>query len=95
VVIRKPNKLPAEVFREEYSLEYGKDSLEMHKDAVKKGDNVLIVDDLLATGGTVSAACRLVEKAGAKVIGTLFLIELTELSQNAKLSAPVYSLLKC
>jgi adenine phosphoribosyltransferase len=95
VIIRKPGKLPADVYHEEYSLEYGTDSLEMHKDAVKKGDNVLVIDDLLATGGTVAATCRLVKKAGANVVGTLFLIELTELSQNVKLPAPVYSLLKC
>ena len=95
VIIRKPGKLPADVYREEYSLEYGTDSLEMHKDAVKKGDKVLVIDDLLATGGTATAACRLVEKAGAEVVGALFLIELTELSQNAELSAPIYSLLKC
>lgn len=95
VIIRKPGKLPSDVYREEYSLEYGIDVLEMHKDAVKKGKNVLIVDDLLATGGTITAACRLVKQAGANVVGTLFLIELAALSQNANIPAPVYSLIKC
>lgn len=95
VVIRKSGKLPADVYREEYQLEYGTDALEIHKDAIKNGKNVLIVDDLLATGGTTEAACRLVQKAGGRVIGSLFLIELTELSKNAHLSAPVYSLIKC
>lgn len=95
VIIRKPGKLPSDVYREEYSLEYGIDVLEMHKDAVKKGKNVLIVDDLLATGGTAAAACRLAKQAGANVIGALFLIELVALSQNAHIPAPVYSLIKC
>ncbi|MBR1372929.1 adenine phosphoribosyltransferase [bacterium] len=95
IIIRKPGKLPAEVVREDYSLEYGVDSLEMHKDAVKKGDKVLVVDDLLATGGTAEAACKLVKKVGADVIGCLFLLELVALSQNADLPTPVYSLIKC
>ena len=95
IIIRKPGKLPAEVVREDYSLEYGVDSLEMHKDAVKKGDKVLVVDDLLATGGTTKAACKLVKKVGADVIGCLFLLELAALSQKANLPAPVYSLIKC
>lgn len=95
IIIRKPGKLPAEVVREDYSLEYGIDSLEMHKDAVKKGDKVLVVDDLLATGGTAKAANRLVEKVGASVVANLFLLELVALSQHADLPAPVYSLIKC
>lgn len=95
VIIRKPGKLPADVYREEYSLEYGTDALEMHKDAIEKGKNVLIIDDLLATGGTAKAACRLVQQAGGKVIGSLFLIELEALSKNAELTAPIYSLIKC
>ncbi len=77
VLIRKPGKLPAETFSETYELEYGTDTLEMHKDAIEKGDNVLIFDDLLATGGTAKAACKLVEKAGGVVIGVAFVIELT------------------
>lgn len=95
IIIRKPGKLPAEVVREDYSLEYGIDSLEMHKDAVKKGDKVLVVDDLLATGGTATAACKLVKKVGAEVTGCLFLLELAALSQNADLPTPIYSLIKC
>lgn len=95
ILIRKPGKLPAEVVRQEYTLEYGTDALEMHKDAVEKGKKVLLVDDLLATGGTVNAAARLVEKVGAEVVGSLFLLELQELSSAAKLSVPVYSLIKC
>lgn len=95
ILIRKPGKLPAEVVREEYSLEYGKDALEMHKDAIEQGKKVLIVDDLLATGGTAKAACRLVNKVGGKVAGCLFFIELEELSSMANLDVPIYSLLKC
>lgn len=95
VIIRKPGKLPAETFREEYSLEYGVDALEMHKDAIEKGKKVLVVDDLLATGGTVKAACNLVKKAKGEVVGALFLMELTALSQHANLETPVYSLIKC
>ncbi len=77
VVVRKPGKLPAEKVREEYSLEYGTDAIEIHKDAIARGQRVLVVDDLLATGGTVAAACRLVEKLGGKVAGIAFLIELS------------------
>lgn len=95
VIIRKPGKLPAEVFREEYSLEYGIDALEMHKDAIEKGKKVLVVDDLLATGGTAKASCNLVKRAKGEVVGTLFLMELTALSQHANLETPVYSLIKC
>lgn len=95
VIIRKPGKLPAETYREEYSLEYGIDALEMHKDAIEKGKKVLVVDDLLATGGTVKAACNLVKKAKGEVVGALFLMELTALSQHANLETPVYSLIKC
>ncbi len=95
IIIRKPGKLPAEVVHEDYSLEYGVDSLEMHKDAAQKGDKVLVIDDLLATGGTAKAACRLVEKVGAKVAGCLFLLELTALSKQADLPTPIYSLIKC
>lgn len=79
VPIRKPGKLPADTIDYTYELEYGTDTLEMHTDAVKEGDNVLIVDDLLATGGTVEACCKLIEKAGASVTGCLFLIELVGL----------------
>ena len=77
VLMRKPGKLPAETISETYELEYGIDSIEMHKDAIIKGDKVLVFDDLLATGGTAKAACNLVEKANGEVIGVAFVIELT------------------
>lgn len=95
VIIRKPGKLPAEVIHEEYALEYGMDALEMHKDAIEKGKKVLIVDDLLATGGTIQAADKIIQRAGGKVSAYLFLIELTELSQELKFNAPIISLIKC
>ena len=76
VPIRKPGKLPAETISESYSLEYGTDTIEMHKDAVGSGDRVLLVDDLLATGGTVQAAAKLIEKTGAEIAKIAFVIEL-------------------
>jgi len=85
VPIRKPNKLPAKTISESYELEYGTDTLEMHEDAVKAGDRVLIVDDLLATGGTAAAACNLVTKAGAEIVGCAFVIELNDLKGRDKL----------
>ena len=77
ILIRKPGKLPAETLSEEYELEYGTDKIEMHADAIEKGDRVLLFDDLLATGGTAKAACKLLEKAGGSVQGIAFIIELT------------------
>ncbi len=77
VLIRKPGKLPAETVSEPYQLEYGTDTIEMHKDAIEKGEKVLLFDDLLATGGTAKAACNLIEKAGGVVAGIAFVIELT------------------
>ncbi len=77
VLIRKPGKLPYKTLKETYELEYGTDSIEMHIDAIEEGDNVLVFDDLLATGGTAKAACNLIEKAGGNVIGIAFVIELT------------------
>ena len=85
VPIRKPGKLPREVAVKEYSLEYGTNKLCIHKDAVKEGDKVIIIDDLLATGGTVKAAVELIEELGATVVGCAFLIELTELKGSALL----------
>lgn len=79
VPVRKPGKLPADTVIEEYDLEYGKDSIEIHRDAIKKGEKVLVIDDLLATGGTAAACCRLVEKLGGNIVGLSFLIELTDL----------------
>ena len=77
VLMRKPGKLPAETIAETYELEYGTDSIEMHVDAIEKGEKVLVFDDLLATGGTAKAACNLVEKTGGIVAGIAFIIELT------------------
>ena len=95
IPIRKRGKLPAEKMTLEYELEYGKDAIEVHKDAFTKGDNVLIVDDLLATGGTASAAAQLVENMGASVSGLLFLVELSFLKGKSKLSKyEVHSLLR-
>jgi adenine phosphoribosyltransferase len=76
VPIRKPGKLPAETLSETYSLEYGTDTIEIHKDAIKPGEKVLLHDDLLATGGTMKAACNLIEKLGGEVIQISFIIEL-------------------
>jgi len=86
IPIRKKGKLPAEVIREEYELEYGRDVVEMHKDALKKGDRVLLVDDLIATGGTALAACKLIEKVGGIVEECVFVIDLPELGGKAKLA---------
>ncbi len=84
IPIRKPGKLPAETISQEYSLEYGTDKIEIHKDAIKKGDRVLIVDDLLATGGTAAAAAKLVSSTG-ELVGISFLIELEDLKGREKL----------
>ncbi len=85
VPVRKPGKLPAETVSETYELEYGTDPIEIHKDAVNPGDKVLMIDDLLATGGTMDAACKLVEKLGGEVVGIGFLIELSFLSGRKSL----------
>lgn len=85
VPARKPGKLPAETEREFYDLEYGKDSIEIHKDAIRPGEKVLIHDDLLATGGTAKAAIKLVEKLGGEVVQVLFLVELSFLKGREKL----------
>ncbi len=80
VPVRKPGKLPFETVQHEYELEYGTDVLEMHKDAIKPGDKVLIADDLLATGGTTLSTIKLVEQLGGEVVGMVFLIELAFLN---------------
>lgn len=85
IPIRKPNKLPAETLKETFELEYGTDSFEIHADALKPGDKVLIVDDLLATGGTAAAAFNLVRRTGAEAIGCAFAIELKDLNGRRKL----------
>ncbi|MDQ7815943.1 MAG: adenine phosphoribosyltransferase [Melioribacteraceae bacterium] len=95
VPIRKPDKLPAETLSESYSLEYGTDSIEIHKDAIESGDIVLLHDDLLATGGTMEAAIKLIEKLGGKVAQISFLIELNFLNGRDKLkSYEVHSLIQ-
>jgi adenine phosphoribosyltransferase len=86
VPTRKPKKLPTATVREEYALEYGTDAIEMHADAIAKGERVIVVDDLLATGGTARAAGRLVEKLGGELLGFAFLIELDFLHGREKLA---------
>lgn len=85
VPIRKPGKLPAETVKEIYSLEYGIDAIEIHRDAIKAGESVLLHDDLLATGGTARAAINLIEKLGGKVVQVSFIIELSFLNGREKL----------
>jgi len=95
VPIRKPGKLPFDTHAFHYELEYGTDTLEIHIDGITKGQNVLLVDDLLATGGTVAACCRLAEKTGATVVGCAFLIELVALNGIEKIRPHVaHSVLK-
>ena len=86
VPIRKKGKLPFKTESITYELEYGTDTLEVHSDAVSKGANVLMVDDLLATGGTMAAACQLIEKIGGQIVGIAFLVELCELAGRQKVS---------
>ncbi len=86
VPVRKPGKLPFDTSAFHYELEYGQDTLEMHTDAVKPGDRVLLVDDLLATGGTINACAQLVERSGAEVVGCAFAIELSFLGGRARMA---------
>ncbi|MED3662652.1 adenine phosphoribosyltransferase [Ureibacillus sp. FSL K6-8385] len=93
--VRKPGKLPREVVSVEYDLEYGTNTLTMHKDAISPGQKALIIDDLLATGGTVDATIKLVEKLGGEVVGCAFIIELTELKGREKIrNYPVKTLIQ-
>lgn len=95
IPIRKKGKLPYKTVSATYDLEYGTDTLEMHEDAISNGDKVLVIDDLLATGGTASAACGLIKKMGGEVIESVFLIELGFLKGRARLEGyPVFSLIK-
>jgi len=95
VPVRKPGKLPAKAIKEVYELEYGKDAIEIHADAIEKGQRVLIVDDVLATGGTAAATTRLVKQLGGKLHGLAFLIELTFLEGKKKLTGEdVFSVLQ-
>jgi adenine phosphoribosyltransferase len=95
IPIRKPGKLPFETRSHTYELEYGTDTLEMHVDAVQPGSQVLVVDDLLATGGTVQACCQLIEKADAQIVACLFLVELKGLRGSEKIAGyETFSLLQ-
>lgn len=93
VPIRKPGKLPADKIRQEYQLEYGTDAVELHRDAIVKGDRILLHDDLLATGGTMEAACKLVKQLGGTIVGLSFIIELSFLNPRKRLASyPIFSL---
>ncbi|MEP3892309.1 MAG: adenine phosphoribosyltransferase [Hellea sp.] len=97
VPIRKKGKLPFDTYEQDYALEYGTDTLEIHADSVRKGENVLIIDDLIATGGTAEAAVKLLRKTGANIIGAAFVIDLPDLggaARIAKMGVPVTSLIK-
>ena len=90
VPVRKKGKLPAETEREEYALEYGTDTLEIHKDAIEKGNKVLIIDDLIATGGTALAAANLVNRVGGKVVELAFIVDLPDIGGGKKLKEAGY-----
>ena len=93
VPVRKPGKLPRTTIRREYQLEYGTDAVEMHTDAVGEGHRVLVIDDVLATGGTMAATCELLAQTGAEVIGAAVLIELGFLEGAARVEVPLHSVL--
>jgi len=93
--IRKPGKLPADTYQVEYELEYGTNMVEIHRDALRPGSRVLVMDDLLATGGTAAAACNLVEKLGSTVVEVAFLIELSFLKGRDRLqNHPIFSIIQ-
>ena len=94
VPVRKPGKLPYSKHSYSYDLEYGSDTLEMHTDALKSGQRVLVIDDLLATGGTVEACCKLLEHFSVEIVGCAFCIHLKALGGAARLKAPLFSLLE-
>jgi len=94
IPVRKKGKLPYKIFEESYSLEYGENVLQIHQDAIQPGEKVLIIDDLLATGGTASATVKLVKKLGGEVINVAFLIELNALDGRANIDAPVSSIIQ-
>ena len=92
ILIRKKNKLPADTFSQDFVLEYGRATIEIHKDSINKNDSVLIIDDLIATGGTAEAAAKLVEKSGGKVAGFIFVINLYDLGGIKKLQEKGYEI---
>ena len=92
IPVRKEGKLPGPTYGVDYDLEYGTDRVEVHKDAIPPGSNVLMVDDLLATGGTIGGSSRLIEKAGGIIVGYAFLIELVDLKGRNNLDHPIFSL---
>jgi adenine phosphoribosyltransferase len=95
IPVRKPGKLPSKTLQETYDLEYGKDTLEIHQDALSQGEKVLVLDDVLATGGTAAATIRLVQRAGGEVVEACFLIHLSFLNGHDKLkSTPFYSIIR-
>jgi adenine phosphoribosyltransferase len=95
IPVRKPGKLPWKTLKETYDLEYGKDTLEIHEDSIRKGERILVLDDVLATGGTAAATIRLVERAGGTVAEACFLIHLSFLNGHEKLkSTPIYSIIQ-
>lgn len=95
VLVRKPGKLPAETYRKTYDLEYGTDTLEIHRDAIRKGERILIADDLLATGGTVSAVAEMVQEMGGEIVECCFMVELEFLTGRRRLEGQkVFSLLQ-
>lgn len=90
VMLRKKGKLPGKTVGEEYTLEYGVDVIEIHADAIARGQTVLIVDDLIATGGTAEAACRLIDRVGGKIVGLSFIVDLPDIGGRAKLEKAGY-----
>ena len=95
IPVRKPGKLPAQVHAVDYQLEYGTDTLEIHQDAIKQGSKVLVVDDVIATGGTAAATVALLEKCGCDLFGFAFIVELTALAGRDKLpSVPIHSIVQ-
>lgn len=95
IPLRKPGKLPYDVQKVEYDLEYGRAALEVHIDAIQQGDNILLIDDVLATGGTASASCELVESLGGHVAGCAFVLEIPALAGREKLSDyPLHALIR-
>jgi len=97
IPVRKPSKLPRDTIQESYDLEYGSDVLQIHKDAIQPGDKVVLMDDLLATGGTAEASVKLIQRLGGEVVEAAFVIELNDLKGGDKLTAmsvPIYSLIE-